>query len=1239
MANALYKDTNVTVILGTLPNEGRAGKPAQPAYTSIEYTKFCSFYDGGSGVEDGDAEWQLVPSDGSSSYVPGDSTPLEYRPVPTPGQEGRFESRPRSNSGGIYSCRMEWIPVYHPPVAGTEPIAASAGTAAQTLYDFNLGWNAGARSNGFVVNDGYVQWEMPYSTIGAVLGLNGVDQGAAYPEIEHALYFSGKTVRVYERGTQVALLGPYADGDTFKILRRAGVVTYYQNGVLGYTSLLPSVDTFFLDSSLYAGGDYVFDPVIAGLSGTDPGFSGTIPEGVSPFIYRATMLPLTGIGGDYAYAEGAGMMQALSSNALSAAGIEVPRTNPYAVANRCESTLSALVGLGSSRLTAITVWPPGTYPEVLSGNVTGVVIGSMPALTIINGVISGNLYDENGVLIGNIVGTVEGIDGDGVETGDGTFTGVFVGVIKDASTGAIIGYVSGSVTGPGTGAGGPGDYTANVTGDATYVLIPDVVGGNPGDVIVDGTLTGTVGADGTLNGEYTGVITNPVTGEVTGIVTGTVTGTVNPDGTYSGTYTGVVTDPVTGVVIGVITGVVPGDAAGVLDGTITQTPNGDGTFTLVDTDADSTGTVVTVPPPTIIYVSTYGDSHGALQPLASGGDGGTELPPPVYALGGGVMQILTGAALSQTGQIGQGAGSLLPLSGLSAGSPHTAPAIPTDGIFLLDTFTSPLPVGIPEHDGEIGTGGGWTDLNGDNISGVTVGGGVVSSSDGQAHEVVVEVVTPPTGSYYVEAVGTINDTGSSFGVIAVAAPGGEGFQAVLESTDGTNVVVVLTVDDGDGTPYVTGPIDTGVNVGEEITIRVEVVPAGGGGNETVNVYVNEVLVATYTSSSPITNPEYVGITYESSTGGAEVTSIEAGVIDGTYTYYPGAGAVTGTITGTTDDPDTGTGAFTGTGELTGDFAGTIVVDVVGTVDEDGNFTGTYTGDVFVAGVLIGTVTGTLTGTVTGTTIVTGPVTGTGTFTPYYEPFNYTESRGVMRAITGYGSAHEGNHNASIGNYSYLDAAWTATPIFAVVMNAAGVVTGVVAINLAVDASLHTDIDAIHTMTFSSLLAALMQTTVYVDGPAPAYEQDGVVYVVNLESKATSTYESYPFNSYGQVDGVYYGVKSDGLFRLDGVDDDGTAIDASISFGKQNFGTPQRKRMVSAYMGASSSGKLYLKVTTGEGEYIYAARRSTDYIDQQRIDIGRGIEATYITFELFNKDGDDFEIATVEFQAVNLTRRI
>jgi hypothetical protein len=156
---------------------------------------------------------------------------------------------------------------------------------------------------------------------------------------------------------------------------------------------------------------------------------------------------------------------------------------------------------------------------------------------------------------------------------------------------------------------------------------------------------------------------------------------------------------------------------------------------------------------------------------------------------------------------------------------------------------------------------------------------------------------------------------------------------------------------------------------------------------------------------------------------------------------------------------------------------------------------------------------------------------------------------------------------------------------------------------------------------------------------PVLSNDNQVWVVS-EAGQTSRYEGYAFNSFGKFNGQYYGAKEDGIYLLEGDTDQGEPVRASVNFGKQNFGTALKKHVSNCYLGVSSSGKMYLKVTADGNEYVYQARGSSEEMEMQRVDIGRGIRANFLIFELFNNDGCDFDLASVEFVVIpSSTRRI
>jgi len=168
-------------------------------------------------------------------------------------------------------------------------------------------------------------------------------------------------------------------------------------------------------------------------------------------------------------------------------------------------------------------------------------------------------------------------------------------------------------------------------------------------------------------------------------------------------------------------------------------------------------------------------------------------------------------------------------------------------------------------------------------------------------------------------------------------------------------------------------------------------------------------------------------------------------------------------------------------------------------------------------------------------------------------------------------------------------------------------------------------------------ALLIDTIIQLGFGVPVLSGDNQVWVVN-EAGQTTRYEGYPFNSFCQIGSQYYGAREDGIYLLEGDTDAGSPIRASINLGKVDFGTTLMKHVPNCYIGAASDDRMYLKVISNGKEYIYSARSSSDQMQTQRFDIGRGLRSNFMIFELLNKDGCDFELGSIEFIAIPSTSR-
>lgn len=148
-----------------------------------------------------------------------------------------------------------------------------------------------------------------------------------------------------------------------------------------------------------------------------------------------------------------------------------------------------------------------------------------------------------------------------------------------------------------------------------------------------------------------------------------------------------------------------------------------------------------------------------------------------------------------------------------------------------------------------------------------------------------------------------------------------------------------------------------------------------------------------------------------------------------------------------------------------------------------------------------------------------------------------------------------------------------------------------------------------------------------------------VHAVNLDGFGSTTYSNYPFNSFARIGDRYYGAKLDGLFVLEGDTDAGAKIRSAICPGKLDFGTPQNKTLVEAWMASKSQGALSMKLFADKEEYLYDFRSYTvEEFAEHRVKFGKGVKANYLTPIIYNVDGKDFEIDALQFEIAALSRK-
>ena len=136
--------------------------------------------------------------------------------------------RPFTNEGQITLTNIQNV------TAATNGVITKTGGG----YAWN---NAGFTSAQSIGSNGFAECVVS-STTGqdSMFGLESIYNSSAYANIDYAIYLCEGTLKLYEAGTQKgASFGTYNIGDRLRVQRNGTVVTYYQNGVLFYTSTIP----------------------------------------------------------------------------------------------------------------------------------------------------------------------------------------------------------------------------------------------------------------------------------------------------------------------------------------------------------------------------------------------------------------------------------------------------------------------------------------------------------------------------------------------------------------------------------------------------------------------------------------------------------------------------------------------------------------------------------------------------------------------------------------------------------------------------------------------------------------------------------------------------------------------------------------------------------------------------------------------------------------------------------------
>lgn len=256
---------------------------------------------------------------------------------------------------------------------------------------------------------------------------------------------------------------------------------------------------------------------------------------------------------------------------------------------------------------------------------------------------------------------------------------------------------------------------------------------------------------------------------------------------------------------------------------------------------------------------------------------------------------------------------------------------------------------------------------------------------------------------------------------------------------------------------------------------------------------------------------------------------------------------------------------------------------------------------------------------------------------------YGAMAGSFKPMQGIMLGVEGNTRASMVSSGVSTPWMKAKTLLIVTMTSTGQLVSAMTAHITEHADMMSVAEMATTMTFRTIEQALMFSYMLTRSLVlvPGSDEGTETWVVEMDGGAfgSSQYSGFNFNSYATIGGRAYGADRTGLYLLEGDTDAGTKIDASIDYGRMDFGTITKKTISECFVGVASSGALYLKVIVEGQPYVYRCDWHDKELQQQRFKLGKGMKSNYITPILYNADGADFELDTVQFVPADLSRKL
>lgn len=219
---------------------------------------------------------------------------------------------------------------------------------------------------------------------------------------------------------------------------------------------------------------------------------------------------------------------------------------------------------------------------------------------------------------------------------------------------------------------------------------------------------------------------------------------------------------------------------------------------------------------------------------------------------------------------------------------------------------------------------------------------------------------------------------------------------------------------------------------------------------------------------------------------------------------------------------------------------------------------------------------------------------------------------------------------ALGDYYVVD------PVLYAYLNSTLQIGTTIDLLLFIDAHLADHLALFDGADMVSIIQAVLTNRLEFSDSASNVSRMLLQYATNLASGAVGRYQGYEFEGFCRVGMQTYGYKRDGLYLLGADDDNGQLISALVDFAAENFATTQGKRLSNLYLGLSTDGQVFVRMTDdNDNDVTYLARqRKTEY----RADMQQGKTSRFWRMRLEIVDATHASLDNVEWVAAATGRR-